>query len=335
MVRDQSLQLFPDRSGTINVELMTSEPSIKIATRGSALALAQANLVLNECRARFPQRVFELKIIKTTGDKLQKASMARIDATLPRGLFTKELEDALLNGEADLAVHSLKDLPTILPDGLKLGATGKREDVRDVLVTREPFGIRDLPQGATIATSSTRRGAQVLEQRPDLKVVAIRGNVGTRLQKLAANQELTATILAAAGLRRLGFKIGDDGILFGEDVPAGLHAKWIPLEEMLPCVGQGAVGIEVREGDERIAEICQGMNDEITWQCVSAERAFLRAMGGGCQSAVAAHGVISDGQIHLTAVSYLGKSVQRSQMQRPIGEADQLGEALAKQLKGD
>src|SRR5688500_12161684 len=200
------------------------EISIKIATRGSALALAQANFVLAECKKHFPQHAFELKIIKTTGDKLQKASMARIDATLPRGLFTKELEDALLSSEADLAVHSLKDLPTVLPDGLKLGATGKREDVRDVLISKSKLEISTLPKNSTVATSSTRRSAQLLELRPDLKLVAIRGNVGTRLKKLSEQPEIDATILAAAGLHRLNFRIDSSGVLIGEGIPNGLYA---------------------------------------------------------------------------------------------------------------
>jgi hydroxymethylbilane synthase len=167
---------------------------IRIATRGSALALAQANMVLAQCRAAFPGESFELNIIKTTGDKLQTASMA--SGNLPKGLFTKEIEEALLDGSGDLAVHSLKDLPTELPTGLKLGAVSKRAEVRDVLVRRAsatiPDGkspIADLPAGATVATSSTRRRAQLLHARPDLKIVEIRGNVGTRLRKLAEQTE--------------------------------------------------------------------------------------------------------------------------------------------------
>jgi hydroxymethylbilane synthase len=312
---------------------MSSAPSIKIATRGSALALAQSNLILAECRKLFPQLAFELKIIKTTGDKLQRASMARIDATVPRGLFTKELEDAMLNGDADMAVHSLKDLPTILPAGLKLGATTQREDVRDVLISKSNFTVSTLPRGATIATSSTRRSAQLLDRRPDLKIVPIRGNVGTRLQKLADNLELDGTILAAAGLRRLGFQIDEQGILSGEGIPNSLCATLVPLDEMLPCVGQAAIGIEVRESDSRIDTICEKLNHSDTWHCVTAERAFLRAMGGGCQSAVAAHAEIFENEIHLRAVSYLEKQVQRGGLRKPIEQAIELGEKLANSLK--
>jgi hydroxymethylbilane synthase len=209
-----------------------------IATRGSALALAQANMIAAQCRAAFPQLNFDLKIIKTTGDKLQKASMAKTDPSLPKGLFTKELEVALLNGEADLAVHSLKDLPTELPAGLQLTATPQRADVRDVLVYRSAeyltqnatrktdkrtprqtalrglpphTKLQDFPKGATIATSSTRRKAQLLVARPDLNIVEIRGNVATRMKKVADQVELDATVLALAGITRLNFSIEPDG----------------------------------------------------------------------------------------------------------------------------
>src|SRR5579883_1459801 len=185
---------------------MSTEKSIIIATRGSPLALAQANNLLAQCRAAFPELAFELKIVKTTGDKLQTASMAKEGVTLPKGLFTKELEVALLQNEADIAVHSLKDLPTELPTGLKLGAVGKRADVRDVLIYRgdghpgrrgypAQSSIKDLTQGATVGTSSTRRKAQLLQHRPDLKVVELRGNVLTRIKKLMDSSEMDATIL--------------------------------------------------------------------------------------------------------------------------------------------
>jgi hydroxymethylbilane synthase len=311
------------------------EIPIKIATRGSALALAQANFILAECKKHFPHLAFELKIIKTTGDKLQKASMARIDANLPRGLFTKELEDALLNGEADLAVHSLKDLPTILPDGLKLGAATKRADVRDVLISKSQFQISTLPDGATIATSSTRRTAQLLEHRPDLKIVAIRGNVGTRLKKLADQPELDGTILAAAGLQRLHFEINSKGFLTGEGIPRGLYATPISPDEMLPCVGQAAIGIEVRESDARIDSIGEKLSDSATWHCITAERSFLRAMGGGCQSAVAAYAEISGDELQLRAVSYLSKKIQRGELRGKTSQALELGGRLAKELKGE
>ncbi|MGO8699727.1 MAG: hydroxymethylbilane synthase [Limisphaerales bacterium] len=313
---------------------------ILIATRGSPLALAQANAVLAQCRAKFPSLAFELKIIKTSGDKLQTASLSRIDATLTRGLFTKELEVALSKQRADLAVHSLKDLPTELPPGLRLGAVaGKREDARDVLIYKEPLSPRltmaSLPPGFLVATASTRRKAQLLAARPDLKVVDIRGNVGTRLRKLAEQPELNGTILAAAGMARLGFRITAEGRLTGENVPAGILATFLDIDEMLPCVGQAAIGLEIREDDERIALVCRELNDEGTFQCVTAERAFLRAMGGGCQSPLAAFARIEGNEMELKAVSFLVEKARRAQERAPIKDADALGQSVASRIKSN
>lgn len=330
-----------------------------LATRGSALALAQTNLVLAQCRAAFAHLRFEIKIIKTTGDKLQTASLA--SANLPKGLFTKELEMALLSGEADLAVHSLKDLPTELPAGLKLGAAGKRADPRDVLICRdaaflaaEPkhdwagasedpkiarrgfahgVTISRLPQQAVVATSSTRRSAQLLERRPDLKVVPIRGNVGTRLNKLAAQGELDAILLAAAGLERLGFQIASDGTLHGENLAKGLLAAPIDTTEMLPCVGQAALGFEIREHDPQLQEICEKLNDIPTMQCVLAERAFLKGMGGGCQIPVAAHAEVKGNELAMRAVSFLADPPRRAEGRGPVTAPEELGQRLVGQIR--
>jgi hydroxymethylbilane synthase len=306
-----------------------------IATRGSALALAQANAVLAQCRAAFPGQPFDLKIIRTTGDKLLTASLSQPD--LPKGLFTKELESALLSGEADLAVHSLKDLPTDLPPGLTLGAAGERAEVRDVLIGRQAAGqaaraIDALPPGATIATSSTRRGSQLLDRRPDLKVVPLRGNVGTRLRKLAEQPALDGILLAAAGLQRLAFTLAPDGSLHGPEVPPGLVATLLGLEEMLPAVGQAALGLEIREGDARAAAICAQLNHPDTWSGVAAERAFLKAMGGGCHLAVAAYAQVLDHQLHLRAVSFLSGRPRRGEARGPVTEPVELGQQLAGEL---
>jgi porphobilinogen deaminase len=339
------------------------EQPIIIATRGSALALAQANMIATQCRAAFPRLRFELKIIKTTGDKLQKASMAKGEGTsLPKGLFTKELEVALLKHHADLAVHSLKDLPTEVPAGLMLAATPKREDVRDVLIYRSAEAIvnresqiadsldwspgqsklrgfkpkltlKDLPKGATIASSSTRRKEQLLAARPDLKVVEIRGNVSTRMQKVADRGEIDGTILALAGLKRLNFQITPDGKILGDAVPDGLLATILDLDVMLPCVGQGAIGIEIRTEDERIAKICERLNHFNTFHCVTAERAFLQAMGGGCQSPVAAYAEIAGDKIAMRAVSFHNNQVKRGEDKRAIAEATVLGQDIAGRLK--
>ena len=322
---------------------MPGERPIIIATRGSALALAQSNMIAAQGRAAFPELQFELKIIKTTGDKMQTASLAKAAQGLPKGLFTKELEVALLDGEADLAVHSLKDLPTELPAGLLLAATPKREDVRDVFIYRAPGSagrgfkphaeLKDFPQGATIATSSTRRKMSLLAPRPDLNIVEIRGNVATRIQKVADHAELDATILALAGLTRLNFQINADGLISGDAVPRGILASVISLEAILPCVGQGAIGVETRAGDERIAKICARLNHADTFQCVIAERAFLRGMGGGCQSPVGAHATISGDTIWLKAISFRAETVKRGEGRRPVAEASLLGKQIAEQLK--
>ncbi|HZF02515.1 MAG TPA: hydroxymethylbilane synthase [Methylomirabilota bacterium] len=335
-----------------------AERPIIIATRGSALALAQANLIAEKCREAFPRLRFELKIIKTTGDKLQKSSL--VEGGLPKGLFTKELEVALLKNQADLAVHSLKDLPTEIPAGLILAATPKRENVRDVLIYRDAeflkkraaeksddwspgqnelrgyksgMTLRDFPKGATIATSSTRRKEQLLAARPDFKIVEIRGNVPTRMQRVAERGELDATVLALAGLTRLNFQIKPVGKLLGDAVPDGLLATILDLDVMLPCVGQGAIGIEIRADDERIAKICERLNHFNTFHCVTAERAFLRAMGGGCQSPVAAYAEITGDKISMRAVSFRDAQVKRGSGKRPISEAAVLGQESAERLK--
>ncbi len=329
-----------------------------IATRGSALALAQARTVKARCEAAFPDLTFELKIIKTTGDKLQTASLA--SSELPKGLFTKEIEEALVRGEADLAVHSLKDLPTALPAGLELGAVLPRADVRDLLVIKSQPGAEStprsepeepvasvqalarLPQGATVATSSTRRCAQLRDHRPDLKLVPIRGNVDTRLRKVSEQPELQATILAAAGLRRLGFAIHPDGQMVDQRPDASRPAsssgltrlRAFPLEpeEMLPCVGQAAIGIEVRSDNQRVRPILEVLDDSETHGCVLAERAFLAGMGGGCQLAVAAYAQIIQGKLHLRAVSFLGEKPVRGETSGPPAEAVALGRNLAASL---
>jgi porphobilinogen deaminase len=353
---------------------MPTELPIRIATRGSPLALAQAETVAVACRAAFPRLRFELKIIKTTGDKLQKASMAKPAPDLPKGLFTKELEVALLRGQADLAVHSLKDLPTDLPAGLKLGAVLKRADPRDVLVYRseelaarrlvmagaqegdwEPshvtrrgfrphLRLADLPAGAVVATSSTRRREQLLALRPDLKVVEVRGNVGTRLGKLAEKTDFDATLLAYAGMARLGIRIEADGgltcpvldsasISAPSAVPEGLLAVALPIEDVLPCVGQAAIGIEVREQDERLEPIWTRLNHHDTLRCVTAERAFLHKMGGGCQSPVAAFAEITGDRLKLRAVSFRAGPARHGEVSGAPADAVTLGEKLAGMLR--
>jgi hydroxymethylbilane synthase len=305
---------------------MAREFGITLATRGSALALAQTRMILKEFESAFPKLHFEIKVIKTTGDKLLTASMSQGAKTLPKGLFTKELEVALQKDQADMAIHSLKDLPTELPPGLKLGAVSKRADPRDVLIYRDRAHVNgkeafaELAAGAVVGTSSTRRRAQLLAQRPDLRIVELRGNVIGRLQKLAA-EKVEALILAAAGQ------------LTGQSVPEGLHARVLGSEEILPCVGQGALGIEIREDDIGIGALCDELNDYKTNQCVTAERSFLSAMGGGCASPVAAYAEVVGEKLRLRAMSFPDGIIRRANGEAEQGEAVALGERLAAELK--
>ncbi len=327
---------------------------IVVATRGSALALAQTHWFIKCCQPWCPGSELVIKVIKTTGDKLQTASMANPVDGSTKGLFTKELEQALLSGEADFAVHSLKDLPTDLPEGLTLGAVLPRADVRDVLIYRletaaagrcfaPGLTVAGLPPGAVVATSSTRRQAQLLALRPDLQVIPIRGNVGTRLRKLMEQPEMDATLLAAAGLNRLHFTIRPDGELIpppegdarqpATPLPGRFQASLLPIGEMIPCVGQGAVGIEIPQGTAWTLDLCRQLNHAATQECVVAERSFLHAMGGGCQSPVAAYAWIDAGQVLMKAVSFRDGPAKRAESQKPNGQAQALGEELAAALK--
>ncbi len=293
--------------------------------------------------------------------------MSQPDASLPRGLFTKELETALVEREIDIAVQSLKDLPTEVPEGLALGAVGARADVWDVLIYRTAAwvsfrpkpslewvpgkgnqkiapvvqALARLPEGATIATSSARRAAQMRAWRPDLRIVEIRGNVGTRLRKLRELESLDATILALAGLHRLHLDVSPKGVLRVdprlpaveraqvEAPPDGLFATVMEPDEMLPAVGQGAVALETRAGDERVAEICTALNHPNTWHSVLAERAFLRGLGGGCQSAVAAWARVVGHQLHLRAGVFSGPTPWVRDFQRVVRESVELGQTAA------
>lgn len=314
--------------------------AIRIATRGSALAVVQTRWVAARCRALFAELTIELEVIKTTGDKLQRGPLIETSGSLPRGLFTKELEMALLDGRVDLAVHSLKDLPTGLPEGLCLGAVPERADARDVLIVRSRengpsaedagssgFGL--LPYGGVVGTSSTRRRAQLLEVRPDLRIVELRGNVGTRLEKLARDPGLNGTVLAAAGLDRLGIRIENGGRLVGKNLPVGLVAVRLEPETMLPCVGQGALGVERRMDDEQMTALCEALDHRPSHDCVDAERAFLAGMGGGCQSPVAAYAETRSDQIRLRGVAYNGEGVVRGEIGGPTKSAVHLGGELA------
>jgi hydroxymethylbilane synthase len=261
--------------------------TVVVGTRGSALALAQAAWVLKALQRAAPATRFEYRIIRTTGDKLTEASLRRIAG---KGVFTKEIERALLDGRIDLAVHSLKDLPTTLPSGLRLGAVPRREDPRDVFIGRDARPLARLPAGSVIGTSSPRRRAQLLARHPRLRVEDIRGNLGTRLAKLAAPDSLFAGIVVArAGLRRLRLR--------------PRHVQVLPASSMIPAPGQGAIAVEIREGDHRIAALAARIHDARSAAEVTAERALLALLGGGCALPIAARGeALPGGRLCLIAV---------------------------------
>jgi hydroxymethylbilane synthase len=254
-----------------------SEKTVRLGTRNSPLALAQTRLVAAALLRHNPGLVIEVVEIQTTGDRIQDRALAEAGG---KGLFTKEIEDALLDGSIDAAVHSMKDMPTVLPDGLVIAAVLPREDPRDVLFSRHaaadgsPAGLMDLPEGALVGTASLRRQALVRAARPDLRVTVFRGNVGTRLRKLAAG-EVDATLLAKAGLNRLGLT---------ELVP---HV--LPVDMMLPAVAQGIVGIEIRADNARLQRLLAPCNCAVTELSMLAERAFLHVMDGSCRTPIAAH----------------------------------------------
>ena len=252
---------------------------ITIGSRGSQLALWQSRWV--ESKLAELGESCRIEIIKTTGDKVTDVPLAKVGG---KGLFTKEIEDALLAGSVDVAVHSLKDMPTELPAGLTLQAIPAREDVHDAMVGRK---LNDLPAGARVGTSSLRRSAQLRAVRPDLKIETIRGNLDTRLRKLDEGQ-FDAIVLAAAGLRRLGW--------------ADRIAELLPEEICCPAVGQGALAIETRDDAGPGALVCQKLDDPGARAAVTAERALLRSLGGGCQVPIGAHAKLSDGGLLLRAV---------------------------------
>ena len=254
---------------------------IRIGTRGSALALAQAHEVRGRLEATHGPGglAFEVRVIKTSGDRIQDRPLAEAGG---KGLFTKEIEEALLAGEIDLAVHSMKDMPTVLPAGLAISCFLPREDVRDAFVSRKAASLSSLPAGAVVATSSLRRQAQVRWRRPDLQVIPIRGNVDTRLRKLEDGLA-DATLLACAGLKRLGL--------------ADCITSAIPAEEMLPAVAQGAIGVEVRADNLDTAQLLGPINHEPTALAVTAERAFLAKLEGSCRTPIAGLAEIQSGRL--------------------------------------
>ena len=302
--------------------LPTPAEPLMIGTRGSPLALAQAYETRARLMAAFdlPEGAFEIVVIKTTGD-----DRSMIDADRPlkeignKGLFTKEIEEAMLDGRIDIAVHSMKDMPVAQPDGLVLDCYLPREDVRDAFVSLKDGGLAALPEGAVVGTSSLRRKAQLLNRRPDLKIVEFRGNVQTRLKKLG-DGVADATFLAMAGLNRLNMT----------DVPRVA----IEVEEMLPAVAQGAIGIERRVDDERAATMLAAIHHTPTGQRLAAERAFLAALDGSCETPIGGLAELQGDTVRLRGeiLRIDGSEALSDEVSGPISEGPSLGQALAKTL---
>jgi hydroxymethylbilane synthase len=289
---------------------------IVIGTRDSALALWQTRWVGEKLKEHWPQYHFRVMDIKTKGDKMLDVALSKIG---DKGLFTKELEVWMLDGKIDLAVHSMKDVPTKLPESLMIGAMCRREDPGDVVVSHKGYDLAGLPWGAKVGTSSLRRRAQLLNYRPDLHLHDIRGNLNTRFRKME-EEDFDAIILAAAGVKRMGWT----------DKVTG----YIPFDVCLPAVGQGSIGIECRADDGEVREIIQVLNDREAFDAITGERAFLRKLEGGCQIPIGAFGDIrgEEMELHGLVASLDGKTVIRSAIKGPRKEAADLGVKLAEKL---
>ncbi|MBN6078150.1 hydroxymethylbilane synthase [Aggregatibacter actinomycetemcomitans] len=293
-----------------------TQKNLKIATRQSPLALWQANYVKDRLRQLYPDLNVELVPMVTKGDVILDSPLAKIGG---KGLFVKELENALLNNEADIAVHSMKDVPMQFPQGLGLAVICKREDPRDAFVSNSYRTLAELPQGAVVGTSSLRRQCQLKKLRPDLDIRSLRGNVGTRLSKLD-NGDYDAIILASAGLIRLGL--------------AARIASFIDVEQSLPAAGQGAVGIECRTDDVAVQQLLAPLADAETTSCVLAERAMNNRLQGGCQVPIGGYAVLRDGELYLRALvgSVDGSIIIRAEGKSAVENADVLGVQIAEQL---
>lgn len=289
---------------------------IIIGTRKSRLALWQANHIAERLRNEHKGLTVELKTMTTKGDRILDVPLAKIGG---KGLFTKELETEILAGKVDLAVHSLKDMPTELPEGLTLAALTTRAEVKDAFVSEKYNSLAELPKGARVGTSSLRRKAQLLHLRPDLEIADLRGNVDTRLKKLK-DGEYDAIILAAAGLTRLGL--------------ADAIKELIPTDKLIPAVGQGILAIEAREGDEETLSLLKFLNDEESEAAAKAERAFLARVEGGCQVPVGVHATVKEGEIIVGALiaSLDGKELYKDIKKDKAQNCVRVGEELAEEL---
>lgn len=289
---------------------------LTIGTRGSALALWQAEWVKSELVRRHPGLRVELSVIKTKGDIILDVPLAKVGG---KGLFVKEIEEAMLDGRIDIAVHSMKDMPAEIPPGLCIAAVPERENPGDVLISRDHTPLSRLPQGARIGTSSLRRSSQLRFARPEVVILPLRGNLQTRINKLESG-DLDAVVLAAAGVKRLRME--------------AKISEYLDFDTLLPAVGQGALCIETRQNDSETLALVADLNHALTHQVILAERAFLHRLEGGCQVPMAAHGVIRDGSLTLTGMvaEIDGSRILKDTVTGPSADARTLGTTLAERL---
>ena len=295
---------------------MSRPDPIRIGTRASRLALAQTKWVIDRISARYPDIRVDLITIKTRGDRVLDRPLSTIGG---KGLFVKEIEEALIRREIDVAVHSLKDVPAELPDSLYIGLIPEREDPHDVIISKDNVPLKDLPEGASVGTSSLRRSAQLLHQRPDLKIFPLRGNLETRIRKLDT-AHIHAIVVAAAGLHRIGLK--------------DKTTQSFSLDLMLPAIGQGALGLELRRDDKQTRDILAFLDHYPTRVAVEAERSFLMGLKGGCQLPVAGFACLKDGSIYLDCLvaNLDGSTIFRDVLIGPPDKARELGVTLANRL---
>jgi hydroxymethylbilane synthase len=273
--------------------------SLILGTRGSRLALAQAELVKGALESLPGKVEIVVRVIRTTGDQRLDISLSRPGAKIDKGLFTKELEEALLSDQIDVAIHSLKDLPTELPPELALSATLPRHNPVDVLISKSARSLKEIPADRLVATSSPRRARQIMAHRPDLRISDIRGNVPTRIAKLLAEDSWDSLVLAKAGLERLGYRLEGGRLEF--------EAQWLfttDLVEILPAAGQGAIGLEIRANDSELHQYLREINDPPTWFCTAVEREFLRLLGGGCSLPVGIRTSLEGGELRCEAIIF-------------------------------
>ncbi|MCK5391818.1 MAG: hydroxymethylbilane synthase [Deltaproteobacteria bacterium] len=294
--------------------------AFRIGTRGSKLALWQANFISSLISEKYPELRTEIQIIKTTGDTMLSSPLSEIGG---KGVFVKEIEEALLSQKIDIAVHSMKDVPTVLPEGLCIGAVAKRHDPRDVLISKDGLTLSELPEGARVGTGSSRRASQLLHNRPGVKIVSIRGNVDTRIRKLRESDEYDAIVLAMAGLQRMGL---------GEEV-----TEIITPEVMLPAPGQGIIAIECREEEVETMGILRAINHRETEYQAISERAFLLRLGGDCNVPVGCYALLSMDSINLRGIisSPDGKVIIKKEANGPVDEVLELGGQLAELILDD